>query len=90
MLFVNQSLTVFSQECCEDEEASPAGRTHALPVNEGCDTPQPKENSSTVGHTGRKFPLDFFSSLCVRNKAGGTGARTGECSNAGQNAGLLN
>lgn len=43
-----------------------------------CDTPRPKENSSTVGHTGRTFPLDFFFfSVCVRNKAGAQGPELG-------------
>lgn len=55
-----------------------------------CDTPRPKENSSTVGHTGRTFPLDFFFFCVCEEQGWGTGARTGECSNAGQNAGLLN
>lgn len=79
-LFVNQSLTVFSRECCEDEEA----------VNEGCDTPRPKENSSTVGPTGRTFPLDFFFSLCVRNKAGAQGPELGNALTQVRTQGLLN
>lgn len=61
-----------------DEEACWAGRIQALPFNEGCDTPQLKENSSTVGHTGRTFPLHFFFSVCVRSKAGAQGPELGK------------
>lgn len=61
---------------------------HQLCSRKGCDTPQPKENSDSVGWLGRDGICAVFETLCVRNEAQGPGQ--GEGSQTGQAAEFLN